>query len=67
MALLTLLFQLSYTVLENLCQKISNYTTISVTLPYWLKNLFTDLHFYFNYAIVTLSTLTVYLYDNNAP
>ena len=38
----------------------------SITLPYQPENLSTDLHPYFNNAIVTLSTSTVYLYNNNA-
>ena len=60
-------FEPSYTALKNLRQKVSNYTTTSVTLPHRPKNLSTNLHPYLNNAIVTLSTLTAYLYDNNAP
>ena len=67
MALSALPFQLSYTALENLRQKISNYTTTSITLPYRPENLSTDLHPYLNHAIVTLSTSTAHLYDDNAP
>ena len=67
MALLAFPFKPSYIILKSLCQKIFNYTTTSVTLFYWFKNLFTDSHPYFNNAIVTLSTLMAYLYDNNAP
>ena len=67
MALLAVPFEPSYTALKNLCQKISNYTTTSITLPYRPKNLSTNLYPYLDNAIVTLSTLTAYLYDDNAP
>jgi len=60
-------FEPSYTVLNNLRQKISNYTTTSITLPHRPENLSTDLHPYLDNAIVTLSTSTAYLYDDNAP
>ncbi|OCK93458.1 uncharacterized protein K441DRAFT_661290 [Cenococcum geophilum 1.58] len=60
-------FEPSYTALKSLRQKVSNYTTTSVTLPHRPKNLSTDLHPYLNNAIVTLSTSTAYLYDDNAP
>ena len=66
MALLALPFQPSYTTLENLCQKISNHTTTSITLPHWPENLSTNLHPYLNNAIVILSTLTAHLYHDNA-
>ncbi|XTI91429.1 hypothetical protein V2W45_1495155 [Cenococcum geophilum] len=54
-------FEPSYTALKSLRQKVSNYTTTSVTLPHRPKNLSTDLHPYLNNAIVTLSTSTAYL------
>ena len=60
-------FEPSYTALKSLRQKISNYTTTFITLFHQPENLSTDLHPYLNNAIVTLSTLTVYLYNNNAP
>ncbi|XTI93077.1 hypothetical protein V2W45_1524043 [Cenococcum geophilum] len=60
-------FEPSYTALKSLRQKVSNYTTTSVTLPHRPKNLSTDLHPYLDNAIVTLSTSTAYLYDDNAP
>ncbi|OCK95679.1 uncharacterized protein K441DRAFT_658391 [Cenococcum geophilum 1.58] len=60
-------FEPSYTALKSLRQKVSNYTTTSITLPYRPENLSTDLHPYLDNAIVTLSTSTAYLYDNNAP
>jgi len=60
-------FEPSYTALKNLRQKISNYTTTSVTLPHRPENLSTDLHPYLDSAIVTLSTSTAHLYDDNAP
>ena len=60
-------FEPSYTALKNLRQKVSNYTTTSVTLPHRPENLSTDLHPYLDNAIVTLSTSTAYLYDDNAP
>jgi chromosome segregation ATPase len=60
-------FEPSYTALKSLRQKISNYTTTSVTLPHRPENLSTDLHPYLDNAIVTLSTSTAYLYDDNAP
>ena len=66
MAPLAAPFKPSYTVLKSLRQKIFNYTTTSITLLYWPENLFTDLYFYFNNAIITLSTSTAYLYNNNA-
>ena len=59
-------FEPSYTALKSLCQKISNYTTTSITLPHRPENLSTDLHPYLNNAIVTLSTSTAHLYDDNA-
>ena len=67
MTLSALPFKPSYTTLKSLRQKVSNYTTTSVTLPHRPENLSTDLYPYLNNAIVTLSTLTAYLYDNNAP
>ncbi len=60
-------FEPSYTALKSLRQKISNYTTTSITLPHRPENLSTDLHPYLDNAIVTLSTSTAYLYDDNAP
>ena len=60
-------FEPSYTALKSLRQKVSNYTTTSVTLPHRPENLSTDLHPYLDHAIVTLSTSTVHLYDDNAP
>ena len=60
-------FEPSYTALKSLRQKVSNYTTTSITLPHRPENLSTDLHPYLDNAIVTLSTSTAYLYDNNAP
>jgi archaellum component FlaC len=60
-------FEPSYTALKSLRQKVSNYTTASVTLPHRPENLSTDLHPYLDNAIVTLSTSTAYLYDDNAP
>ena len=60
-------FEPSYTALKSLRQKVSNYTTTSVTLPHRPENLSTDLHPYLDNAIVTLSTSTAYLYDDNAP
>ena len=67
MAPSALLFKLSYTILKSLRQKVSNYTTTSITLPYRPKNLSTNLHPYLNNTIVTLSTSTAHLYNNNAP
>ena len=67
MALLAAPFKPSYIILKSLHQKISNYIITSITLFYWLENLFTDLHPYFNNTIVTLSTLMAYLYNNNTP
>jgi hypothetical protein len=67
MAPSTLLFKPSYTALKSLGQKISNYTTTSITLPYQPENLSTDLHPYLDNTIVTLSTSTAHLYNNNAP
>ena len=67
MAPLAAPFKPSYTALKSLRQKISNYTTTSITLPHRPENLSTDLHPYLNHAIVTLSTSTAHLYDNNTP
>ena len=69
MAPLAVPFEPSYTALKNLRQKVRKHTTILVnlTLPHRPKNLSTDLHPYLNNAIVTLSTSTAYLYDDNAP
>jgi len=60
-------FEPFYTALKNLQQKIYDCTTTSVTLPHQPENLSTDLHPYLNNAIVTLSTSTAYLYNDNAP
>jgi len=60
-------FEPSYTALKNLSQKIYDSTTTTVTLPVRPENLTTDLHPYLDNAIVTLSTSTAYLYDDNAP
>jgi hypothetical protein len=60
-------FEPFYTALKSLRQKVSNYTTTSITLPHRPENLSTDLHPYLDNAIVTLSTSTAYLYDDNAP
>ena len=59
-------FEPSYTALKSLCQKISNYTMTFITLPHRPENLSTDLHPYLDNAIVTLSTSTAHLYDDNA-
>ena len=67
MALLTTPFKPSYMALKSLRQKVSNYTTTSITLPHQPKNLSTNLHPYLDNAIITLNTLTAYLYNNNAP
>jgi hypothetical protein len=67
MALLATLFKPSYTILKSLRQKVSNYTTASIIPPYRPKNLSTNLYPYLNNAIITLSTLMAYLYDNNTP
>ena len=60
-------FDPSYTALKNLRQKVYDSTTTTVTLPLRPENLTTDLHPYLDDAIVTLSTSTAYLYDDNAP
>ncbi|OCK90149.1 uncharacterized protein K441DRAFT_666560 [Cenococcum geophilum 1.58] len=60
-------FKPSYTALKNLRQKIYDCTTTTVTLSIRPENLATDLHPYLDNAIVTLSTLTAYLYDDSAP
>ena len=60
-------FDPSYTALKNLRQKIYDSTTTTVTLPLRPENITTDLHPYLDDAIVTLSTSTAYLYDDNAP
>ena len=67
MAPLAAPFKPSYTTLKSLRQKISNYTTTSITLPYRPENLSTDFYPYLNNTIITLSTLTAYLYNNNTP
>ena len=59
-------FEPSYTALKNLRQKIYDSTTTTVTLPLRPENP-ADLHPYLDSAIVTLSTSTAYLYDDNAP
>jgi regulator of replication initiation timing len=59
-------FEPSYTALKNLRQKIYDATTTTVTLPLRPENP-ADLHPYLDSTIVTLSTSTAYLYDDNAP
>jgi hypothetical protein len=67
MAPLAFLFEPSYAALKSLSQKISNYTITFITLPHRPENLSIDLHPYLDNAIITLSTSTAHLYDNNAP
>ena len=70
MAPLALLFKPSYTALENLRQKIHKYTTVTsvnLSLPIRLQNLFIDSTFYLDGTIGIFSNLTSFLYNNNAP
>ena len=69
MALFTLPFEPLYTILKNLHQKLYKYTTatsVNLSLPIRLQDLFIDSTPYLDGAIGILSNSTARLYNDNA-
>ena len=70
MALLAVLFEPSYIVLKNLCQKVYKYITtvlVNFTLLIQLQDLFTDVNSYIDNVLGIFSDSTSHLYNEDAP
>ena len=70
MAPLAVPFELSYTALKNLRQKVYKYTTttlVNLTLPIQPQDFTTDINPYIDNIIGMLSESTAFLYNDKAP